>query len=116
MKALKNEVILHVNNIDSCRIFYREIVGFGQPVLDSNFRCEFEIPSHQRLILKEESGQTTPQNRTEWSFASMEPQALALRIHRYGFRTETLSDGSCRCFDPEGNPFVIHSIEETQQK
>ncbi|MBR4884181.1 MAG: hypothetical protein IKZ33_02570, partial [Lentisphaeria bacterium] len=37
-------IIIKVRNLERCRNFYRDVLRLGNPVTDSNFRCEFSLP------------------------------------------------------------------------
>ena len=46
------EIILMTENIDVCRYFYREVVGLGEPELDSCQQVIFRLGKEAVLVLE----------------------------------------------------------------
>ena len=46
------EIVVRVNDLDACRIFYREVLQLGDPVLDSGFIASFGISGSVMLTLE----------------------------------------------------------------
>jgi len=51
MNATRFGLILKVNDLDACRIFYRDLLQLGEPVLDSTFAVVYpaDPDTHFRL-------------------------------------------------------------------
>ena len=58
---------LKVNNINSLKVFYRDIVGLGNPLVDSNFWVEFPLPQNGLLILEQVNNVIPEDNKQDVS-------------------------------------------------
>jgi catechol 2,3-dioxygenase-like lactoylglutathione lyase family enzyme len=103
-----------VRDLQLCRAFYRDILGLGQPVVDSNLWVEFEpLPGRMILALQSCHGDDLPRTRTTaWCFECPDPAALAEQLRREGVQEDpelVLPTGrrALRFQDPEGNPFLL---------
>ena len=103
------EIVIPVRNLDSCRAFYRGLLGLGNPVFDSNFQVEFQLDNRATLILQKiTDGQDGQAKVPEWQFRVEKPEELSKLLKSYGIRIEALNRrNTFRCLDPENNPFII---------
>ena len=58
MKKKHFGIVIKVKNLTTCKVFYRDVLGLGDPVLDSNFRVEFQIDDSFCLILEKISSRS----------------------------------------------------------
>ena len=104
-------VIIKVQNLDVCRSFYRDMLGLGAPVLDSNFWVEFKLQDGVSLILEQIlEGENIPsgQGRVSWLYRPAELDALKTRMKAHGHEPvkleyERLGNRVIVYKDPEGN-------------
>ncbi len=110
---MRHEIIVIVENIDSCRYFYREVLQIGGTVVDSNNRVVFALDENASLVLEKSSAKYMEHASCAVRFAweCDDIAALEKRLIQDGSR---LSDGFERlgktCYrgcDPEGNPFFV---------
>ena len=45
-------IVVKVENLDLCRVFYRDILELGPPISDSNFWVEFRLQKDVSLVLE----------------------------------------------------------------
>ncbi|OPZ29570.1 MAG: Glyoxalase-like domain protein [Lentisphaerae bacterium ADurb.BinA184] len=116
--------VIRVLDISRCRAFYANVVGLGQPVLDSNFWVEFEVVPGGMVLALEQSQNVRPQEGICTGNVAVCLEVLDL----YGFRqrlvshgcgpqaTSTLPSGQAALtfLDPEGNPVTV--IEKLSRK
>ncbi|OGV53643.1 MAG: hypothetical protein A2X49_06220 [Lentisphaerae bacterium GWF2_52_8] len=110
-------IIIKVENLDRCRSFYRDILGLGAPVLDSNFWVEFKLSGEVSLALeKAQSEEKMPisRGRISWICRVESLEEVINRLDQYGFQPlyeeESRLDFKMYVFcDPEGNPFYVCS-------
>lgn len=110
-------VIIKVENLDVCRAFYRDILGLGPPISDSNFWVEFRLQAEVSLVLEQVGkGEKLPmgRGRISWLYQvkNLDQVAAVLKEHdheplrdeqeRLGYRVLMFAD-------PEGNPFHLYS-------
>ena len=55
---------LKAKNINKLKIFYRDVIGLGDPLIDSNFWVEFDLPNNGILVL-EQSNNVNPKNNKQ---------------------------------------------------
>ena len=107
-------IIIKVRNLERCRNFYRDVLRLGNPVTDSNFRCEFSLGSGMRLVLCKA--------REEEQLAETTRSAVWLVPEDPAFQLDLLASYGClpgadelnllypnvKCYrDPENNPVYI---------
>ncbi len=105
---------IQVNDLDSCRIFYRDLLELGEPVFDSTFQVIFQLGEDLTLTL-EQSGAEYLEHASApilWSFCCADIDALRERLGNAGYdvKIEANRHDSGSCFtgeDPEGNRFLI---------
>ena len=115
MKKKHFGIVIKVKNLTTCKVFYRDVLGLGDPVLDSNFRVEFQINDSFCLILEKtpyEAVLPRASGRISWLFDT-DAGTIRDRLKAYGYavpelpETEQKGEAFCRFADPEGNPFYV---------
>lgn len=106
--------LVRVSNLDSCRTFYRDVIGLGAPVLDSSCWVEFRSGGMTILLEKCEWGEKVPpaSGRIAFMLTVDSFQVFFKRLadagypegsdsaDRFGYRVKC-------CSDPEGNLFYV---------
>lgn len=107
--------LIRVSDINRVRAFYRDILELGDPLIDSNFWLEFNLPGNGILAIEQSSGVTPGENRQDVScligvdeldkrLKELEGHAVtAIRPSREvpGRQTATICD-------PEGNLITLY--------
>ena len=57
MNAAYFSLILKVNDLDGCRIFYRDLLGLGEPVFDSTSAVVFLLGEKLTLMLEKSAAE-----------------------------------------------------------
>ena len=114
MNATRFGLILKVNDLDASRIFYRDLLQLGEPVLDSTFAVVFHLTEELALTLeKSAAGYLEHASAAStFSFAVPDLEAFACRLDDCGYPLEKdpIRIGIIeyrRGTDPEGNPFLV---------
>ena len=110
MKNALVEIVIRVNDLDLCRIFYRETLQFGDPVVDSGFIASFKISEGVLLTLEKTEAPFLEHasGATMWRFGTDDLEALRERIsYSGGNLVEDPCSGFWRGVDPEGNVFLV---------
>ena len=122
MDNKKTGIVIKVKNLTSCKAFYRDILELGDPVLDSNFRVEFQRGSFSLILEKTPWDDPLPpvSDRIIWLYRTADAKKIWAKMVSYGFQIPNLSDvvangeRLCRFADPEGNPFYVPiGVEDT---
>lgn len=106
--------LVRVSNLDSCRTFYRDVVGLGAPVMDSGCWVEFRSGGTTIFLEKCEWGEKVPpaSGRIALMLTVDSIAAFSKRLSdagypesadsadRFGFRVKC-------CSDPDGNLFYV---------
>ena len=107
-------VVIKVNDLDLCRTFYRDILGFGDPSVDSSFAVRFTPADNFHLVLEKVSAPFLEHASaaTAWSFECTDVKALSDRIESCGYAALVPLRGSRRTGlylgrDPENNVFFV---------
>ena len=117
MKKKRFGIVIKVKNLTSCKAFYRDVLGLGDPVLDSNFRVEFQFGDTFCLTLEKSPFDAVlppASGRIAWLFDA-DAETIRRRLNVYGYAVPNLPDTEkkgetfCRFSDPEGNPFYVIS-------
>lgn len=126
MDNKKTGIVIKVKNLTSCKAFYRNILDLGDPILDSNFRVEFQCGSSFSLVLEKtpwDEPLPPASNRIVWLYQTADAKTVWTKMISYGFPVPNLSEvvangeRLCRFADPEGNPFYVPSgVQETTSK
>ena len=115
MKKKRFGIVIKVRNLTACKAFYRDVLGLGDPVLDSNFRVEFRIEEFFCLTLEKSAWDAVlppASGRVSWLFDA-DAKTIRDRLKAYGYSVPSLPDtekqGETCCWfaDPEGNPFYV---------
>ena len=110
MKKNLIEIVLRVNDLDGCRLFYRELMQFGDPVLDSGFIASFRISETTLLTLEKTDAPFLEHSAsaTCWRFSVPDIGALRERMYYGGYELKEDPSGDFwRGTDPEGNVFLV---------
>ncbi len=115
MSVSLSYIILTVESLETCRAFYRDVVGLGNPVVDSNFRCEFALSGNLRFVLTRsdrKDEQVAGHRNAAFCLAPDNASATEDRLISYGYTPVEdelhLMNLHTKCFhDPEGNIFYI---------
>ena len=107
-------VLIRVNDLNTQRIFYREILMLGNPVVDSAFWVEFCAPDGSRIILEKSEAAYLVHDVSATTLVLATPHLEAVRkellSHNYPLTAEEkLHPGEAfyRGQDPEGNVFYL---------
>ena len=101
-------VLIRVFDLNVQRIFYRDMLKLGEPVVDSNFWTEFAAPDGTRIILE----------KTEAAYLVLYTPHLdevrqELALHNYPITANTKphpGEVFYRGQDPEGNVFYLCTL------
>ena len=110
MKKNFVEIVVRVNDLDLCRIFYREVLQLGDPVLDSGFVASFRISGSALLTLEKTDAPFLEHAgaATSWRFGVSDLKALRERMYYGGYELKQDPSGDFwRGTDPEGNVFLV---------
>ncbi len=108
--------LLKVKDIAKVKAFYRDILELVQPLVDSNFWVEFQLPGNGILVLEQSSSVVPGKNRQDVSCLivvdDLELRLKALESRKVkpirsgvevpGCKTATVTD-------PEGNLITLYS-------
>ena len=109
--------VLSVADIPAERAFYRDVVGLGEPVMDSNVWVEFKLDGGCSFCLEQAAPNKAPlppHSRIEFLFFVDSLDDFESRYHALGFKNAT--EGSpcgqmglraVQYPDPEGNLFRV---------
>lgn len=115
MKNAFVEIVIRVNDLNACRIFYRETLQFGDPVVDGGFASSFQISDTTLLTLEKTEAPFLEHASaaTVWRFCTDDLAGLRERVYYAG--GELVKDpcgGFWRGVDPEGNVFLVREERE----
>ncbi len=106
-------VIVKVNDLDTCRTFYRELLGLGEPVVDSSYVVVFELHPGLSLMLEKSDAKYLEHgsSATGWLLKSDDIESLRFRLEtaefEYSLEQEPHLGNYLRGRDPEGNLFRV---------
>lgn len=111
-------ILIKVNDLPLCRVFYRDLLELGEPVFDSSFLTVFRLTDTVSLTLELSDAKYLERASaaTLWSFTCADPEALRKRLEDAGYSVQLDENrrdgGSClRGCDPEGNLFLIRPVD-----
>ena len=113
------EIVIRVNDLDGCRIFYREVLQLGDPVLDSGFIASFRLSDLAMLTLEKTDAQFLEHAgaATLWRFGVSDLDALRERMQYGGYELKADPSGDFwRGTDPEGNVFLVYETGDDPEK
>jgi len=114
MNAKSLGLILRVNDLDMCRLFYRDLLELGEPVFDSTFAVVFQLSDYLTFTIEKSTA--------EYLEHASAATCLAFSVPDLDAFIEKLDVGGCslekepvrvgvveyrRGMDPEGNPFLV---------
>ncbi len=110
-------IVIKVRNLTACKAFYRDILGLGDPIQDSNFQVEFRCGDVFSLVLVkkfwDEPAQSFGQGSISWFFSGGNADTIQEKMRTYGFSSSGVmvenkaGRSFCRFTDPEGNAFYV---------
>ena len=118
MNAKHLGLILRVNDIDMCRLFYRDLLELGEPVFDSTFAVVFQLTENLTLTLEKSAA--------EYLEHASAAATIAIAVPDLETFAEKLDSAGCpldedpvrigiteyrRGLDPEGNPFLVFQAD-----
>lgn len=110
-------VLIRVANLDMQRIFYRELLMLGDPVVDSAFWVEFSAPDGTRIILEKSEAAYLEHEVSATTLVLATPLQEKIRkeleLHNYPITPgEKAHPGEVfyRGQDPEGNVFYLCTL------
>ena len=114
---LGSGVLIRVANLDQQRIFYRELLMLGNPVVDSAFWVEFSAPDGTRIILEKSEAAYLEHEVSATTLVLSTPHLEEIRkeleLHNYPITPgEKAHPGEVfyRGQDPEGNVFYLCTL------
>lgn len=114
-------ILIKVNDLTACRVFYRDLLELGEPVFDSTFQTVFLLGNDLSLTLELSEAKYLERASTSvlWSFVCDDIEKLRSRLENAGYsvrlETNRRDGGSClRGCDPEGNFFLVRSAAALQ--
>lgn len=114
MHAARFGLILKVNDLDACRIFYREILQLEEVLLDSTFVVVFRLSEDVTLTLEKSAAAYLEHASAAANLAFSVPdlEAFARRLDACDcpLEQDPIRIGVVeyrRGTDPEGNPFFV---------
>lgn len=109
--------VLSVEDIAEERAFYRDVVGLGEPVMNSNVWVEFKLGDSFSFCLEQAApnkAPVPPHGRIEFLFFVDSLDSFEARYHAFGFQNaaEGIPCGqmgirAVQYPDPEGNLFRV---------
>jgi predicted enzyme related to lactoylglutathione lyase len=106
-------IIISVDNLDRARQFYRETIGLGSPVVDSNHWIEFQLDNGLILGLRHQAKADQQKGSAiVWVYYTTDYEAVKQRLSLagsdplkvsappVGLKSEVFAD-------PEGNRFAL---------
>lgn len=112
----KFNILLRVKQLAKARVFYRDILGLGEPVMNSNFWIEFSISDEVSFCLEAmDEADPAPEagNQVAWTFFVPDVKAFLEKMDGCGYPASNASP--CEKFgyrmykvkDPEDNIFYV---------
>lgn len=110
-------VLIRVADLDQQRIFYRELLMLGNPLVDSAFWVEFSAPDGTRIILEKSEAAYLEHEVSATTLVLSTPHLERIRtgleLHNYPITAdEKAHPGEVfyRGQDPEGNVFYLCTL------
>ena len=110
--------VLSVTDLAAERAFYRDVVGLGDPVMNSNVWVEFKLEGGSSFCLEQTAltkAPLPPHGRTEFLFFVDSIEEFEKRYREFGSATASAEGVPCEQMgvraiqypDPEGNLFRV---------
>ena len=114
MKKIHSEIVICVNDLNSCRHFYRKVLDMGDPVFDSNFVTSFQVSDDLILTLARTDSADLERARSAvtWRFEVEDLELFRCNCIAAGHEltppgeNDTYWSGT----DPEGNRFYVREL------
>jgi len=106
-------VIVSVTDLDGARVFYRDILGLGAPVVDSNHWIEFQMDNGLILGLRSQSkADKEKSSSVMWVYYTLDFEDVKSRLQDAGFDPLKISAPPVGLkseiyTDPEGNRLTL---------
>ena len=107
-------IIIRVNDLNLCRMFYRDILNLGEPFFDSSFLVQFKLSGDFSLTLEKSDAAYLEHasGATAWFLSCSDPEKLNHDLVSAGFpaleKAIRFSDSTIRRGrDPENNIFYV---------
>ena len=116
MKNCNFGIVIKVKNLTVCKAFYRDILGLGDPVQESNFRVEFNCGGAFSLFLEKKLFDEPIHPGSvpiSWYCSLGNASEIWEKMKTYGFADTRMvvenkaGRSFCRFTDPEGNAFYV---------
>ena len=110
---MRCDSVILVENLDVCRYFYRNTLGLGEPVIDSNYAVAFPLADGAMLILEKVSVNFMEHasGAIRLVFHVDDLDAFAGRLAGEGVVVEKafscFYENALRISDPEGNVILL---------
>lgn len=112
-------VTVKVENLDVARVFYRDTLELGAPVMDSTFWVEFKVGDKASLFLEQahpEEKLVPTRGRVAWICETSNLEGIVAKLKELGHdpvavATEKAGYQVLRFQDPEGNPFYLRPAQ-----
>ena len=118
MDAQRFGIVIKVNELECCRLFYRDLLDLGEPMIDSSFFTVFQLQPGLTLTLEKSPAKYLERasSTIEWRFETANLTVLKQRLEAAGYALEfdELHRGPGRYWrgrDPEGNFFLVREAE-----
>ena len=107
------EIVLQVRSMDICRFFYRDVLEFGEPEVDSVELVRFNPDNNTALVLELCAAPYLEHasSATQWGLVTEKFDHLCRKLLKHD---ETPGEEFChlgrrarRFSDPEGNVFIL---------
>jgi len=114
-------IVIKVKNLTACKAFYRDILGLGDPVQDSNFQVEFNCGGIFSLFLEKKLWDEQLQSGSgsiSWYWSLGDASDIQKKMQTHGFSDTSVivenkaGKSFCRFTDPEGNAFYVPAPDE----
>ncbi|MPN54196.1 hypothetical protein SDC9_201865 [bioreactor metagenome] len=123
MNAKHLGLVLRVNDLDICRLFYRDLLELGEPVFDSTFAVVFRLADKLTLTLEKSAAEYLEHASAATSLAISVPdlEAFAAKLDAGGcpLADEPVRIGIVsyrRGTDPEGNPLLVFQSDPVAEE
>lgn len=111
--------LIKVSDLPRIRAFYKKALNLGDPIVDSNFWVEFEIPQSGTLILEHTKAQADDgvKRGVSWLMHTDDLNGRIKELEKHGVRALRppfrVPGKECATFsDPEGNLFTLYTDAE----
>ena len=114
MKFTGFGLLIRVADLAQSRAFYRDMLHLGEPVTDSGFAAEFQLPGGASLRLEKNAlpALEHASAAVSWTLFCDDPEKLFDDLANAGYHVTPVAEAHdsgayFRGEDPEGNPFYV---------